>query len=814
MRRLLLLVLLAGCTAGRASTSGPDLSSEPDRARADVLAYGEDALWSRPASPAADSPWDDPEPLDFDAAVGEDEEAELVLFDEEPARDDVTPGAGVGAWPPPSAEELDALHRAGIAQVRVLLPYRAELDYAAPDAEYVAAIDGLFADAARAEITLVPVLASTDSVPEVTDDALTRWGDFCFWAAHRYGNEGELWYERDDLPYHPAAAWEVWSEPNHPAFWPGAEVSVDRYRALLLYARVGLRDGDPEARVVVGGLAPVTIADAMAPDAFLRALLDAPDARTMFDAVALHPYADRVEDALDEIARVHAELAARELEHVPVWLTEVGWALEDAPDCTAREGERCAGHDRFAVPDEATRAERLRALLDGIEAHPEWEVGPIFWRSWRDLSIDETGGVETWARHTGAFERDGSPRPAGDVLLGMHTVELPIRREAPGRVGHPRSRIAEREAARDEGPERVRRRQRKRAFRRVVIGRMYQLGSCVRDGHMRDDCHPWTLPAADRTDVDRYPDLEERRAAYVCRALRRLRPTYVSGLVRYNYDDVRFGDAGVQAEIESQARVFDLVRRCVSHGRPRVRFDVVLSALNYSHEGEGVTSASVGKERHRWMLDRLTELFHPDAWFYDFYSNPFEPGARTERSCYGGDERCGLFHPDGMRAGIGWAHAHGQWIGGNTFRGEGIPDGTDFVALREVGSMQQLARTRDLARRGRPDLPILMHVRNDPQANCSEGLAFLYRGEAYRRRVLVRHVRAQDEIGYAYMFPAFFPMRFDREDPRPDPAPCEGERHESYGELGRIRGMRAYDADHDGTLGWMRWQLDHRRAHP
>lgn len=822
--------IVSGCVVGTAGSDPGTDASEPEEqasafARAGMLGQGEDVLDARVPSETS-TPWEEPEPETFDSEP--EEELVLAPFERSEAIDPETstPIVGAGAWPPPSSDELSLLARSGVRRARVLLPYREDIDYADPDPAYVARIDGLFADAARAEITLLPVLASSTAVPAMTDESLTRWGDFAFWAASRYGAEGELWHERAELPYHAVEAWEVWTEPNHPAFWP-TESGVDpaHYRALLLYARVGLRDGDPTARVLVGGLAPSSMDDAMRPTEFLRALLDAPDASSMFDAVALHGFGD-VEEVLADIEGVHRVLVDHGLSgrgraaDVPIWLTEVGWAIESPPDCASRDASgRCEGHEPYSVADEAAQAERLQALLAVIDSHrAEWRIGPVYWHAWRDRTLEESGGIETWARHTGLFAIDGGvprARPALAALVAptYTSVALPIVREAPSRSGFVRTNDPDRLARRDEGPSRVRRRGRKRAFRRPVIGRMYHLGACVNgEGRLREGCSSWTLPEADRYEVERYPDLLERRAAYVCQALRRLRPSYVSGLVRFSYEDVFSADPAVQEEIAREAEVFRRVRACVQRGRDqRVRFDVVLNALNFSHEGYGVTSAADGTRRHREMLAALHETFRfePDAWFYDFYTEPFE----HDRHCYARDTRCGRFYPDGMRAGIGWAHNHGQWIGGNTFSGERIPDGTDFVSLTDAGGLGRVALDRRRARTGRPDLPILMHIRNDPQSGCSEGLAFLHRGEAYRRRVLRAHVDHQDDIGYAYMYPAFFPMRFARRDPRPDPERCDGGEH-NYAELGVITGMRSYDADRDGTLARMRWYLDHRRAHP
>ena len=796
---------LAACTAGHAHAPPATDVAPDDWARADEVLLGEDALWSRRETGADGSPWDIDEPAELDAEAVD--PASLVL-DEDfggPTGADV-PSFGVGAWPPPTARELTELSAAGVEHVRVFLPYVASEDYGAPASDRVAAIDSLFADAARAEVTLLPVLIATDAVPGLDDDALTRWGDFAFWASDRYGDGGELWEERPELPARPPFAWEVWSEPNHPAFWLG-EVDPAHYRMLLLYARAGLRDGDPSARVVVGGLAPSSMAGATPPAAFLRGVLDSPDAEQLFEAVSVHPFAGHAEGAMAEIGAVRGVLDERGLGDAAIWITAAGWGLGPAPGA-------------YVARDEAEQASRLRELFDAIDVHRDgWRIGPVFWLAHRDRTIEELGGLDSWARRAGIFSVEAGslrPRPALGVALEPRVrPTLPILRPAPGRTGTVRTYLEQRAARRDAGAQRTRGRARRRAFRRTVIARMYQLGTCVNgEGHLRADCEPWTLPAADAWEVARYPDLDERRAAYVCDALRRLDPQLVSGLVRYGADEALSTDPGVRAEIEREAHVFRMVRGCVREGRRHpVRFDVVLNTLHFTHEAFGIRTGDEGAALHRAVLRETDDLFQPDAWFYDFYTDPFEPGARTDPTCYVHGTTCGTFHPDGMTAGIRWIHQHGRWVGGNTFHGEGIPNRTDYVSITSAGGMQALAHDRDRARQGHPDLPILMHLRNDPQLGCSEGLRFIHRDDAYRRDLMRRHVRNQSSIGYGYMFPAFFPLRFVRRDPTPDPERCD-DGGRNFAEVGRVIGIAAYDARAEGQLAWMRWQMDHRRSNP
>ncbi|NUO49187.1 MAG: hypothetical protein HOV80_10065, partial [Polyangiaceae bacterium] len=119
-------------------------------------------------------------------------------------------------------------------------------------------------------------------------------------------------------------------------------------------------------------------------------------------------------------------------------------------------------------------------------------------------------------------------------------------------------------------------------FRRVVIGRIYQ----------HED---WTLPSADSYQFDKYPDLRARRIAYVCDTLVKLRPTYVSGLLRLDADEE------LSAE---QKAVYKGIVHCVKKkvDTHPVRFDIVLNAKHYT---EDAPDEATGRE---WLKTRIDGL--------------------------------------------------------------------------------------------------------------------------------------------------------------------------------------------------------------
>jgi hypothetical protein len=254
---------------------------------------------------------------------------------------------------------------------------------------------------------------------------------------------------------------------------------------------------------------------------------------------------------------------------------------------------------------------------------------------------------------------------------------------------------------------------------RVVIARMYQHGD-------------WTIPNADHYRVADFANVLDRRVAYVCDTIARLQPTYVSGLVRIDSDETPTSE---------MITVFRRVKHCLrARSNDPVHFDIVLNAVHYA-DPHLVRSAQAGADLLRQRLRSADEAFHPDAFFFDFFTVPFNTDAQE-------------WYPRAIRDGMAWIHHNGQKVGDNVV-GRSVPPGTDFAVLTSRGGLDQV---RDQAA-GLPDnVPLLMHVRNDPHIDGTEGLAFVNGEHSYRVDTITAHASHQDDIRYSYMYPVFFPL--------------------------------------------------------
>ena len=184
------------------------------------------------------------------------------------------------------------------------------LDYSAPWAQSVAGQD--------------------HSPPRAAGDYAAYAGAF----AARYGPGGTFWRAHPGLASAPVSTYEIWNEPDNPAFWSPAPDAA-RYADLYLAARTAIHASQPAARVIIGGLTN--------PGSFLPVMVAArPQLRGHVDGVAIHPYG-RPLVVLSRIRAARVTLAGLGMAGVPLYATEFGWttdppgALEYAPE-RARPG--------------------------------------------------------------------------------------------------------------------------------------------------------------------------------------------------------------------------------------------------------------------------------------------------------------------------------------------------------------------------------------------------------------------------------------------------------------------------------------------
>ncbi len=156
--------------------------------------------------------------------------------------------------------------------------------------------------------------------------------------------------------------WEIWNEPDSTIFWrPAPDAAA--YTTMLVRVAAVIREVDPDARILIGGLNPYDTT-------FLRSVAEY-GGWDSFDILAIHPYVNPYspEDGNLAAATDGVRAIARQYGEKPIWATELGWA-------SGPSDRDSAGHT-----DEEVQASYLvRALL------MLWEAGVerVFWYSFKD----------------------------------------------------------------------------------------------------------------------------------------------------------------------------------------------------------------------------------------------------------------------------------------------------------------------------------------------------------------------------------------------------------------------------------------------
>jgi len=315
---------------------------------------------------------------------------------------------GMGAWTAPSAADFQTMAGGGVGTVR------ANLSWAyvepTPGERQWGGFDRLVADAARQRIRVLPVLLGSPSFaaahlldPPRSPSAQRAFADFIEDAVARYKPGGAFWLAHPELPPVPIRAWQVWNEPNHPAYWFGRP-NARQYATLVKRSASAIRRADRAAQIVLAGL-PETSAG-ISIGRYLTALYRVRGIRRDFDAVAIHPYARNKAGVLDGIARARAIMRRNGDARTPLWVTEVGWATAGrSPFTTSRAGQ------------EARTASTLRALIGVRRRH---RIKAVIWFAYQDRAL-RSGERDWWAIHTGLFDVRGNPKPAWSAYRQIAT---------------------------------------------------------------------------------------------------------------------------------------------------------------------------------------------------------------------------------------------------------------------------------------------------------------------------------------------------------------------------------------------------------
>jgi polysaccharide biosynthesis protein PslG len=298
------------------------------------------------------------------------------------------------------ATVLDQFQAAGVKSVRIdvswvmLQPH----DARSYDSWGVGMVDRVVAMANARNIRplmmlwLTPAWANGTSDQRMAPDRPEDYARVAGWAAQRWRGK--------------VVGWEVWNEPNSPAFLRGADPVA--YTRILRAAYPAIKAGDPAAAVVSGGVEYNDVE-------WLRRAYDA-GAKGSFDVLATHPYqgiADLPPDARDgtkwtltDVSEVRRLMVERGDAATPIWFTEFGWSTHDV----------AAGVNWIRGVNEQRQAAYLSATARLVAAEMPY-VQRIYWYSDRD-----SGEGDPQYANYGLFRRDLSPKPALAALAAVNAA--------------------------------------------------------------------------------------------------------------------------------------------------------------------------------------------------------------------------------------------------------------------------------------------------------------------------------------------------------------------------------------------------------
>lgn len=332
------------------------------------------------------------------------------------------PFFGVAPQAPLSPDDLARMAEGGVGTVRIFLPWGA-IDPTHEDDYTFGDIDPAVLDAARNGIEVQPFLYGTpawvaqayDGVECEADcaayaprsrEALAAWAEFAAATVDRYGPGGELWKENPDVPAMPVGVWQIWNEQNSPTFYL-PQPDVASFAEVLSTAAEAIRDRDPEAEILLGGMFGTPLggeAPGIAAQEYLRELYEIEGTDGAFDAVAAHPYAAHQQKVESQVELLREEMVRAGDGDAELWVTELGWA-SSGPDVPLNRGPE----GQAKALDEAYRY--------FLEKREEWNIEAVVWYSWRDTSVD----ICDWCGGSGLFPEDSleEPKPAWDAFTAL-----------------------------------------------------------------------------------------------------------------------------------------------------------------------------------------------------------------------------------------------------------------------------------------------------------------------------------------------------------------------------------------------------------
>jgi hypothetical protein len=239
------------------------------------------------------------------------------------------------------SEQMDTMVASGVESIRVVFDWSAAQPYAnfsdvpsGDGSQFVnvggrptdfSSYDALVEAAAEHHIAVLPVIQNAPAwdgqsysggVVRLPRSA-APYAAFAKALVQRYGPTGSLWKANPGIPKGPITMWQIWNEPNIPAFWP-PQPYYSRYVTLLRAAHQAIKAADPSAKVVLAGLPNYSWTEIARIDRFRGA-------RNLYDVAAIHPYTKTPQGVITILGYVRHELDQSGGASKPIIADEISW---------------------------------------------------------------------------------------------------------------------------------------------------------------------------------------------------------------------------------------------------------------------------------------------------------------------------------------------------------------------------------------------------------------------------------------------------------------------------------------------------------
>lgn len=269
------------------------------------------------------------------------------------------PFLGVNAWSQLTQQQMQDLSHTNFNMYRLSANYGQIAT--APETYNWQEEDDIMLRAAESHTKLLVVLngtpawSATTQQPKTNND-INAFADFAAKFAARYQQTSSFWQQHPTVEPNPPIAYEIWNEPNFPAFWDGPP-SAQEYAHLFNKTASAIRTVNTDIPILLGGMA-FSETTAISPIVFLRTLLQSHI--QPFAGVSLHTYNDP-QRSLQNIRAVRSVLEATPYQHAGLWITEIGYTDGPSPSSSSREQQ--ARRTRQIV--QLLLAEKQKLNIDG-----------------------------------------------------------------------------------------------------------------------------------------------------------------------------------------------------------------------------------------------------------------------------------------------------------------------------------------------------------------------------------------------------------------------------------------------------------------